>query len=620
MGLIKSGIYTEITSLNAPTSAQAGEKVLITLNYKNIGPTQRLEWRAFDYSGGNYYVLQKSGLTLISSGNTVSSSFYITMPNHDLILRAATYNESGQADAIWQENIYLPCIPNWSWGSWSPDPSTVCNGVPFIQYSTVTDLAGCESSYTDSKTAYGTKIDTTFTVWSPDQSTVCSGESFTQTRTGLVCGDTESRTSNGTKIDTTFTAWSPDPYNYYDDKLFTQTRNGLECGDIETQEVYGTIPRKGDGTQAHPYIITDVDELQAMNNNLNAWYELGNNIDASDTINWHDGKGFDPISNNIYKFTGRFDGKGYTITGLYINRPGEKYVSLFGVVAYGVEIKKVGLVDINITGLDYIGSLAGYSFGVITNSYSTGSVTGSRYNTGGLVGINNGTITNSYSTASVNGYQVVGGLVGQNAATITNSYSTGSVSGSIEVGGLVGRNSLGAITNSYSTGSISGNIEVGGLVGRNEWGNWYNSFWDTDTSGRTTSACGIGKTTEDMKKELTFTNWDFNIIWAIDEEVTYPYFIWEVREPTPEGVGTITNIDAPDSAEFNQPISIVINGKNLGGADNIRIELIDVDTEEILGFKEGENVCVECLITGTFDLIMPNKTFNLRAIGYHWED
>ncbi|MHC4455659.1 MAG: hypothetical protein ACYS0I_01000 [Planctomycetota bacterium] len=38
----------------------------------------------------------------------------------------------------------------------------------------------------------------------------------------------------------------------------------------------------GSGTEGDPYVITDAYELQEMQDDLGAWYVLGNNIDACD--------------------------------------------------------------------------------------------------------------------------------------------------------------------------------------------------------------------------------------------------------------------------------------------------------------------------------------------------
>jgi len=246
----------------------------------------------------------------------------------------------------------------------------------------------------------------------------------------------------------------------------------------------------GSGTIEDPYIITDVDQLQEIDNNLDAWYELGNDIDASETSSWNDGKGFDPIGESS-NFKACFDGKGHVITGLYINRPTESHVALFRMQP--TIIKNVGLKDAEVHGLDAVGVLSGWG-GDVTNSYATGTVSGN-YNVGGLAGGNFGTIYNSYADVVVNGDIAVGGLVGSNNnGEIISSHATGTVNGREYVGGLVGvnykniidsyatsdvtgtENHVGGlagsnrdyITISYASGTVIGNDEVGGLVGSND--------------------------------------------------------------------------------------------------------------------------------------------------------
>jgi len=103
-----------------------------------------------------------------------------------------------------------------------------------------------------------------------------------------------------------------------------------------------------------------------------------------------------------------------------------------------------------VLGVVYVGGLVGANYGEISLCCSLGSVSGED-GVGGLVGDNDSggggysaSITNCYSTVSVRGNgEAVGGLVGWNSGPISNSYSTGLVSGDqyVEyVGGLVGRN------------------------------------------------------------------------------------------------------------------------------------------------------------------------------------
>jgi hypothetical protein len=92
----------------------------------------------------------------------------------------------------------------------------------------------------------------------------------------------------------------------------------------------------GSGTEADPYQITTVEQLQEMNDDLDAHYILMNDIDASETREWNVGDhdddpetpdsatGFLPIGQYTYEqplksFTGSLDGQEYSINKLYLN-------------------------------------------------------------------------------------------------------------------------------------------------------------------------------------------------------------------------------------------------------------------------------------------------------------
>jgi len=222
----------------------------------------------------------------------------------------------------------------------------------------------------------------------------------------------------------------------------------------------------GAGVDGDPYIITNASELQAMGGNLSAHYELGKDIDASETEAWNDGKGFEPIGDSDDSFEGSFDGNNHTIFDLYIDRDRDD-VGLFGYFD-GEKIERVGLENVNVTGNGQVGGIVGYNTGEVRKSYATGSVVGSGDRVGGLVGWNvGGTVSESSATGSVEGSDLIGGLVGHNfAATVSESFATGSVEGSDDVGGLVGYNT-GEVNESYANGSVEGSNEVGGLVGDN---------------------------------------------------------------------------------------------------------------------------------------------------------
>jgi len=154
----------------------------------------------------------------------------------------------------------------------------------------------------------------------------------------------------------------------------------------------------GSGIEAAPYIITDVYQLQEMADDLGGCYVLGNDIDASATSSWNGGAGFVPVGyyideDNFFPFTGKFDGQGYTLTGMYINRPTTNGVGVFGYLRDGAEVKNVGLVGADVTAHLNSGTLVGSSSGAtVCNSWSSGEIRGShnyQMRLGGLLGISN---------------------------------------------------------------------------------------------------------------------------------------------------------------------------------------------------------------------------------------
>ena len=301
----------------------------------------------------------------------------------------------------------------------------------------------------------------------------------------------------------------------------------------------------GSGIESNPYVITTIEQLQEIQDDLEACYVLGNDIDASATASWNDGAGFEPIGysledGTIVAFTGTFNGQCHVISNLYINRPGTDGVGLFGHINDGAVIENVGLDTADISARRDSGLLVGnLNNSIIGNSWSSGDIRGT-YNgqmrLGGLVGISTGynsLIYQCFSSSNITafgGAQQIGGLAGYNGhgSVISDCYATGHVSGTSKVGGLVGDNIYGSrgtlIERCYSTGKLSG--DGGGLVGSN-WndGVTTDSYWDINTSGKSSSYGGTGKTTTQMMQQSTFAGWDFENVWLIEEDQTYPYLV-----------------------------------------------------------------------------------------------
>ena len=168
-----------------------------------------------------------------------------------------------------------------------------------------------------------------------------------------------------------------------------------------------------------------------------------------------------PIGNNSNRYTGKFDGQGHTISGLYFNDASTNFVGLFGYLYSGGEIKNVGVIDSYFVGWGQVGGVCGGNDdGTITDCYNTGSVSGSGGNVGGVCGLNErGAITGCYNTGTVSGDDIIGGVCGHNELSkITGCYNTGTVSGDDRIGGVCGENG-GPITGCY--------INNGGVYGKN---------------------------------------------------------------------------------------------------------------------------------------------------------
>jgi hypothetical protein len=293
-----------------------------------------------------------------------------------------------------------------------------------------------------------------------------------------------------------------------------------------------TVVSALEGESSSVIDVGNLAQLQAMQEDLDADYKIIRDIEASETETWNNGQGFKSIGELWNRFKGSFDGQNHTIRNLSINRLDDEYVGLFGAIGAAGEVKNVGVINVNITGKEKVGGLVGKNInGNISNSYSTGNVTGA-WDLGGLAGSNSGTVSNSYSTGNVTGYSYeedVGGLVGDNwGGNISNSYSTGNVTGEDDVGGLVGRNYAGTVSNSYSTGTVTGKEDVGGLLGENYDGEDYNgtvsnSYWDTEATGYDSSAVlpdSNGLTTSEMQGSSAEGNmdaFDFTSTWSTVE-------------------------------------------------------------------------------------------------------
>ena len=177
-------------------------------------------------------------------------------------------------------------------------------------------------------------------------------------------------------------------------------------------------------------------------------YELDANLDlASAFPNWT------PTG----AYTGVFDGRGRTISGLTISST--TLGGLFSALGAGGVIRNVGLLNPSVSSSgasENIAALVGrvdQTANIDASYVSGGSVTvsGNDARAGGLAGQNNGRIRASYSTAAV---------------------ATSGDPNGIDIGGLVGFNFGGQLIASYAAGAVTpgsgSGLNAGGLIGLSE--------------------------------------------------------------------------------------------------------------------------------------------------------
>jgi hypothetical protein len=192
----------------------------------------------------------------------------------------------------------------------------------------------------------------------------------------------------------------------------------------------------GDGSEDNPYVVSTEEQLNAVRNNLSAYYIQSDNIDLYSCGNWT------PIGDTDTPFTGYYDGNGYTITNLNINNETVVYVGLFGYcensTILNVNLENLSL-KVDQKNVDYssavnnyliIGGIAGHAQNVINcNVDGTISVVNCHGATvGGIVGsgssLSGCNIIGCTNYANINVYPDDGGVacggIGGNLSALDN--------------------------------------------------------------------------------------------------------------------------------------------------------------------------------------------------------
>lgn len=371
-------------------------------------------------------------------------------------------------------------------------------------------------------------------------------------------------------------------------------------------------PANGSGTKEDPYRISNAEEMLWFANLVNgklsstaqnryACAELTADIDlasvcSSSVASWTP-IGFD--DDNAYG--GTFDGKGHTVSNIYINTPSTKRNGLFGTTK-GATIKDIkmqgGIIDgyrrcaalvgsaiegshiegaivndISISGENSVGAVAGgaESSDIINCSVQNVNINAQTY-VGGLCGymdaasVSKCTLTN-VSVSSTSYY--IGGVIGdmKNKSSVNLCCMSGSVKGTYYIGGFVGYSESSTIsccmTEATVTSTLTGSskAQTGGFAGYVKLGEISQSFTTSPsvTCSSSSSQPNIGKFAGYCSADVRYCSYlDEMVVKNNGSAITNSIY-------TMEGLGNAAKTTAAEYA--NGQAAFFLNKNVTGGND-----------------------------------------------------
>lgn len=367
------------------------------------------------------------------------------------------------------------------------------------------------------------------------------------------------------------------------------------------------------------------DDLFAVRENPSGKYILMNDIvfDDADYVNggdfYNSGKGWEPIGTSSTPFKGTFDGNGYSIVNLQINNPDGDYQGLFG-YAYKATIRQVTIVNSCIVGKQNIGGIVGYIYSsYVKNCCNTSSVTGKSY-VGGIVGFSSvnksSSGENSYISECINTGNItatgsyVGGILGNgeynySKTNVQESINTGTIRGSEYVGGICGY--VYKISHCYSIGTIYYTKKyyvdpIAGFYASQPIFNYY-----LDTANPNFDSVNGEKSSDQLRKQGTFEQWDFDTVWTMEGREDFPY-------PELRNVPLVF----PDDSKTEISGTVTVKGEAKVGS-TLTAEITDVTpadaTFEYEWKVDGKIVSTDATYTVTQDDVGKNITLTVKGNG-----
>lgn len=368
---------------------------------------------------------------------------------------------------------------------------------------------------------------------------------------------------------------------------------------------------EGKGTELSPFLASNEAQLRMIHDFPDAYWKLTNDIELTES--------WTPVGTSGDNFSGTLDGNGYAIRGLSISTP-FSYGSRTGFFLENHGTVKNLRLEGTVSTLGHSGGfLAHLNYGTIENCSTAGyyydkQTTWGDHNAGGFV-LNNmetGVIQNCYSLVNI----------------IQSHFGSSLASCYIYSSGMVVTNN-GIIRNCYAAGAVPSSSGHGyareggyGFVYSNK-GTVENCVYDKETTGCSTSAGAQGKTTAAMKMEATYSAWDLDNVWAMDENVNdgYPYLRVErtfkiaaagmtldkeYAQVAEGGTTVLTPVFTPANAT-NRNVTWTTSSKYVAEVDeNGVVTGISEGTAKITATAEDGGFTASCTVTVTSVQVVPD--------------
>ena len=289
----------------------------------------------------------------------------------------------------------------------------------------------------------------------------------------------------------------------------------------------------GNGTEKDPYLITSAEELAYLAKMTNE----GNTYSGKKFLICNDiwlNNITEKINNDLTStqlaqyvkwtpigdFAGEINGNGHSIYGMVINSA-ENDQGLFSALVSNGLIKNLHVKNSYVSGVSSVGSIVGKMntvgngvFNCSSNAYIKGDS-----DCGGICGYNNAGYFYACSfSGKINAKKNTGGISGYfKSATMVYCYNKGQINASSYVGGLAGYNNNSQINTSYNAGFVSGDYNVDAIAGKNYYGTSKECYYIQEYCGTSIYTSATKITLDKAKAKDTYSNFNFNKSWAIDE-------------------------------------------------------------------------------------------------------